>query len=527
MRSVGNNVRISGCDLVYPIAKTVIQSDSFLFAMIPSNPCYWKGTRIAQVAPAYMNFRPISMTFSYIPQVAVTQQGTVFMGTLWNASSPYDDLQQSLFTSNGGCMTQCYVPCDTRIQLGSNLQQNLFTTYGEINSNTSPFLFMAGVAGADVVPGYFYVSYVFDFKNPIGSALKYVRDYTTVIDALTKSIVHGNNSIVILQGTKNYGPGTVFDVEFDIHTDPIDPTLRMGSAKETRVPTIYYHGTRVTLPSQLPVVLLSNEQYTEPPDLYPGQDEEEEEPEPEPQPDGYGLLDNAKFTSSSSSQTSVVLWNAIPASSQITDLNNEIVSYYRYTDNVRVIAWLQTSQPTSYIGKAFYRLLSPVDFSAYDTCLLGANKGDYTESVPQGSTIIMNSRNRVSDIPDSPGEILHASTVTLIDPAGVKSPYSSFSWGVLNPGAINPTGYRCILYFTGLNQWVLGGSYAEFPPNITDLPRWYLKVGTNDVISEFKDYKTIRFSFQDSTTVLDFTVASPSLTTGYNSMDIGQWALLQ
>lgn len=204
---------VSGCDLVYAIPRIVVNdSGDALFAVITANPAYWSGTRIAQFAPAYMNYRPIRMTFSYIPQVAVTQQGTVYMGTLWNGAAPVTDIQQTLFTSNGGCLTQCYVPCDTTIKLGTNLQYNLFQLNEDINPKSNPFLFLAGIAGADVVPGYFYVTYTYEFKNPIGQAWFYEYLSTQSVSNVTTQPNY-NTSIVLLQQDAELGPGTVLQVE--------------------------------------------------------------------------------------------------------------------------------------------------------------------------------------------------------------------------------------------------------------------------------------------------------------------------
>lgn len=230
---------MTGCDLVYPIPVTIKQAGLQVFCVIPSNPAYWTGTRIGRFAPAYMNYRPLSITFSYIPQVAVTQQGTVYMGTLWNGAPSGEDLQQTLFTSNGGCLTQCYVPADTRIKLGANLQQNLFTMAGPVNPDTSPFIFMAGVAGASVVPGYFYVTYSYEFKNPIGSTWTYGRTiFTTLADIASTSAM--NRSLVLLETAAGYGPGTVLDM--DNQED------------------ISYNGTKVLLPQETQCILLWNEQ---------------------------------------------------------------------------------------------------------------------------------------------------------------------------------------------------------------------------------------------------------------------------
>lgn len=233
-------MRVSGCDLVYRIPGTLANDPNTLFCVIPCNPAYWAGTRIAQVAPAYTTYRPIRLTFSYIPQVAVTQEGTVAMGTIWNTAVGSEDIQQSLFTSNGGCLTQCYIPCDTRIELGSNLQQNLFQLKGELRGETNPFIFCAALAGAALVPGYFYVTYEFDFKNPIGESWTYdVSTPGTVSSLLATAPALPNVSAVLLSQSGAYGPGTIFDVE--------------GTS-------LYYAGTPVTLDGSSNIQLFSNGQ---------------------------------------------------------------------------------------------------------------------------------------------------------------------------------------------------------------------------------------------------------------------------
>lgn len=82
-----NRLRVSGCDLVYRIPDAVTSNSNQAFVVIPSNPAYWTGTRVASIASTYSNYRPIRMSFHYVPQVSVTTPGTVVMGTLWNQGS--------------------------------------------------------------------------------------------------------------------------------------------------------------------------------------------------------------------------------------------------------------------------------------------------------------------------------------------------------------------------------------------------------------------------------------------------------
>lgn len=232
-----NRCVVSGCDLVYSIPATLTASGDTIFTVIPCNPSYWLGTRIARIAPAYQNYRPLSFKVSYIPQVAVTQAGIVFMGTLWDQAAPTENIQQSLVTSNGGQLTQCYIPADSRITLGSNLQQNLFKTTGALSTDTNPFLFLAGVRGASVVPGYFYVTYKYEFKNPIGEAWTFINSGLSTISELPTQQPTANGTLILLNQVGALGPGTQLDRESN---------------------GIFYHGSPVVLDDQTQVVYLNN-----------------------------------------------------------------------------------------------------------------------------------------------------------------------------------------------------------------------------------------------------------------------------
>lgn len=236
-RITGSGMEVRGCDLVYQIpADLSVVSDEELMAIIPANPAYWIGTRIAALAQGYQNYRPRRLTFHYIPQVAVTQAGTVIMGTLWNAAAPTAGLQQTLLTSNGGCMTQCYLPCDTTVVLGRNLQQNLFQFTGSLTLDTNPFTFAAIVRGSGDLPGYFYVTYDYEFRNPIGLSWTFMNSGIVPWSSITAA---SNTSIILAVPASGFGAGTILDME--------------GTQ-------LYYHGTPVTVPENTLVLALSNTQ---------------------------------------------------------------------------------------------------------------------------------------------------------------------------------------------------------------------------------------------------------------------------
>lgn len=228
---------VSGCDLIYKIPASITSDGDALFSIIPANPAYWKGTRIGRVAPAYQAYRPLNFKVSYIPQVAVTQSGTIFMGTLWDMAPPSDNLQQSLLTSNGGQLSQCYLPADSTVVLGRNLQQNLFKTTGALDTDTCPFIFCVGVAGANVIPGYLYVTYTYELRNPIGDSWTFINSGKTTVEALPIQDNTSNGSIILLDQVSSLGPGTILDRESD---------------------GIYYHGSPVTIPEQTSIYYLNN-----------------------------------------------------------------------------------------------------------------------------------------------------------------------------------------------------------------------------------------------------------------------------
>lgn len=230
---------VSGCDLIYKIPATLTSNGDALFSIITANPAYWKGTRIGRIAPAYQTYRPIFFKISYIPQVAVTQPGTVFMGTLWDMAPPLDNLQQSLLTSNGGQMTQCYIPADSTVALGRNLQQNLFKMSGALSTDTNPFLFCVGVAGADVIPGYIYVTYKYELRNPIGDSWTFINSGITNVGELPEQSATANGTVILLNSNGQLGPGTILD-------------------RESGATTFLYHGSPVELDAQTQVYYLNN-----------------------------------------------------------------------------------------------------------------------------------------------------------------------------------------------------------------------------------------------------------------------------
>jgi len=223
------SARVSGSDLVYAIPDNLTTGNSTnVITVIPCNPAYWLGTRVSAIASGYQNYRPIKFEVNYVPQVAVTQQGNVIGGTMWFDAPPLTNLQQTLRTSNGGMMTQCYKPARSTVKLQTNLQYNLYRMGGNIDQQSMPFYYVAiAVAcksseNVQITPGYFYVNYSFIFKNPTGPSTVYYNSGLTSFDGQTSKI--RTNSIAILCSALStelatLDVGTILDIEYEPFTD--------------------------------------------------------------------------------------------------------------------------------------------------------------------------------------------------------------------------------------------------------------------------------------------------------------------
>jgi len=248
IRQDGNSVRVSGRDLIYSIPDTLtspVQTTNVI-AVIPANPVYWIGTRIAALASGYQNYRPMSFKISYIPMCAVTQQGNVIGGTIWDDGIASDNIQQSLRTSNGGFLTQCYVPHTTVIKPKSNLQYNLYRIGGNFDVKSNPFLFIAMAIGCTnasnqkIIPGYFYVTWTYELKNPIGKVSAFYNSGLTTYSTYSPQM---NNTLINLTTNSEIPFGAYIDVELEESTN-----------------TTYYNRTPITVESTSPVWIFQSVQ---------------------------------------------------------------------------------------------------------------------------------------------------------------------------------------------------------------------------------------------------------------------------
>lgn len=216
----GNTVKVTGRDLIYKIPNDIEGASTNIITCIPANPAYWIGTRISALAQGYQNYRPVAMNFTYIPQCAVTQQGNVLCGTLWNQAPSNTNLQQSLRTSNGGAISQCYAKFTSKVRMKTNLQYNLYRMGGQFDQESNPFIFLALALACknnnnqQIIPGYFYVTWSFILKNPIGSNITYGN--TGLIAYKDIETLPENKTVVYLSQTDNIIKcGSILQLEDD------------------------------------------------------------------------------------------------------------------------------------------------------------------------------------------------------------------------------------------------------------------------------------------------------------------------
>lgn len=220
LRQNGSSVRVTGRDLIYSIPddNTAPIQTSNVIAVIPANPVYWRGSRIAALASGYQNYRPLRFRITYVPIVAATQQGNVIGGTIWDNGFESDNIQQSLRTSNGGFLTQCYTPHSSVIRPKTNLQFNLYRVGGAFDQQSNPFIFIAIALGCRnsnnqrVIPGYFYVTWSFELKNPIGTHGAFKNTGLTTYKNIEPAL---NTTIVNVDPESDVPFGAYIDVEFE------------------------------------------------------------------------------------------------------------------------------------------------------------------------------------------------------------------------------------------------------------------------------------------------------------------------
>lgn len=198
-RNNEQEIILEGEDLIIPTPDALPTSAaSFpIFLSIPANPLYWKGTRVSGIAAVYQQYRPLKFEVEYVPQVPVTCPGQVIYGTLYNKGVSKESFQQTLMTSNGGGMTQCYLKSHSHVICNKKtLPLTLYNTYDSMNENVAnPFTWCAHYSGqwssasqaTTSQPGWVWVKWKYLFSVGLGSQAGEVLVYNQTDQQLSIS----------------------------------------------------------------------------------------------------------------------------------------------------------------------------------------------------------------------------------------------------------------------------------------------------------------------------------------------------
>lgn len=214
-KTINNGLRVSGYDLVYDMSSVDVDPTSGTFVSIPANPAYWKGTRVAQIATAYSQYRPIYLRFDYFPAVSMQTGGVVTSGTIWGDAPSSNSVQQALTTSNGGKTHTVWSKRSTKVKMGTNLDQNLYNLNGTFEDESNPFIFLAILndpKNENPIPGYYMCQYTFEFKNPIGDGNEYETERKAAGE-IQVSDVWESTSAVLRSESAGFAPGTILTIQ--------------------------------------------------------------------------------------------------------------------------------------------------------------------------------------------------------------------------------------------------------------------------------------------------------------------------
>lgn len=199
-RTQNNTMVVSGTDLVYKPPDVYMNQAQKVIAVIPSNPAYWKGTRISTLASCYQQYRPIKFKVHYNPTSSAFERGVVFAGALTsNQTITADSLEQTLSTAPGKMNTQVAKPKSAIVSMKDVLSKRLYTLAGDVTENTNPFFYVAIATGnfnnenIRITPGYFWISYKYMFKNALPVTTTYYNTGLT----LYKNIVYKRHTTIV------------------------------------------------------------------------------------------------------------------------------------------------------------------------------------------------------------------------------------------------------------------------------------------------------------------------------------------
>lgn len=179
MRTNGaGSIIVRGQDLVSTAGTTI--SNNEIITIIPANPNYHTGTKLAAHANLYSTFIPRKLSILYRPGSGTGTNGQIAIGSVWsNLSLGSAGLEQFLYSSPGGYMGPVYQPARVKIPLGANLTQKAYTCAAEMSTSGNPFNVIIAIPQnpepLTTSPGSIVIEYEYEFRNPCPGSATYTK----------------------------------------------------------------------------------------------------------------------------------------------------------------------------------------------------------------------------------------------------------------------------------------------------------------------------------------------------------------
>lgn len=220
-RSHNDTLRVSGLDLL----NSPVQNFTNISFFASANPITWTGTKIAGIALAYQNYRPIRFRIHYRPQVGSTVSYSLFIGTIWqgNTITSREAIEPTLLTSPGGAYVPAWQPVSSDVPLGSRLPMRMFPVR-DSDLTFTPFCVVCRAGdhriGADDtvnalgMPGRIFVEYEYEFSNPIGSGFSSNLQQDAVVPVtLYDTYIYSGSKTFLLPGMLSSTSGWLVDMK--------------------------------------------------------------------------------------------------------------------------------------------------------------------------------------------------------------------------------------------------------------------------------------------------------------------------
>lgn len=209
------NMVITGKDLILNQDNQINQNG--LYAVIPINPAYWDNTRIKNLAVLNQYFIPISIKLEYVPLVSKFQKGNITIGTISNSTMSESNIQSTLISSVSGITYSCSNSFVRDIQVRSLIPQRKLLINSKLDKESVPFyiaIYFKDIKenDQDIIPGQFYLSYMFKFFNPITVPNTFKSSQNIQLSQFDQT--YFNISCMLTQENNNLKVGTILDVEY-------------------------------------------------------------------------------------------------------------------------------------------------------------------------------------------------------------------------------------------------------------------------------------------------------------------------